>query len=801
MSDLLKFYHAPAFEHPAKGVLFRDAREYADMFDEIASLIGLPNDGRLFGETQLIARCLIKAWRQEKNVIFDWSILDRMYADAQNSTDKKSTWGTRRESPVYAFVLSYYEIGQSNGVPPQHIALLPYLLKRIWKCYSQVDYPTDDYLYHLCLVAKKLLATAPTFPSVSRFDWLYTERLAIAKCVISCVLDDDIGLTTDPDWTYINDLLFRDRNRLGQGGGGHGGAHQMRWLLLERRPTAFAVIDNPRYLDFKDYFSEDDGVKPDVRGKVHSSAYIPSSMDYQAMVEAGEFKVDYVDDYGFSFPAHWFDDPWKAKRKERGKIEAMVFAERTYPWDVACLFLRTIRVILDKIIRGDMESAVLAMTLFMGMSESDIKRLKFGVISEDEYSDGHNPEQLLHGDRFYDPTKKEMWWINELGFEDEAIYLCVPLIVRLNLPPALAEIMPVQESSNLQLFSASELRNAKKYLKELEKDGVSSPSLSRLRKTFEAYFVNAAGLPEIFADHLRGGKRTYLMSQHHYISLDWHHHVEQWHHMVGRFFAYDEEKISQLINDMLFRTPDPASELKQQLHVGAIHTPSKTALIKHFSALYGDLPDNMGSVLASVDQWNSFVTYLYYMMAGCTGRRPQRDPFPNLRNFDLLNGCFFIDDKHNKSFKESRVVPLCPTLNKSLNIYSRLDAKQRTRMKLRAFSDDTSVGEPFLIDVQFKQLIQVSPASCDRLVGTRLQTDGYCMGLRNGLRHLLLSRLQQVGITSEWIDSISGHRHMGREMEMSSSMANWLTTANKLQEIIETEIVVSLGLKVPFDGN
>jgi len=798
-SDFQAFYHAPLATHPAIDQLGVTG-EFQGLFHSIASLVGLPDDGRLFAKSEPAVRCLLEAWQAMTGVGFDWDQFDALYARISSDDGKKSTWGTRRESPMFALVLSHMEVTQHNIIPSHFVALMPYLVRRVWQCYSQVDLASDDYLYHLCLVSKKLLASAPAFPPQSRFNWTYAERLAIAKRAINFTLADDVGLASDPDWTYINDILFRDRKSLGHGGGGHSGERHARWLLFENQPIFRSTHDDLRGQEASDYWGDEEGLKPDARGKVVTSAFVPFSMDFKVIIEAGEFEIDYVDGYGFSFPAHWFEDAWQAKRKMRGKIEAMVSTERVCPWDVHCLSMDVVRKVLSRIRSGSDDGAVLAMVLFLGMQEGEIKRLQLCGIPDRQGEDGQSTEQLLHGSRFYDPETQELWWINERGFEDREGYLNVPIIVRLALPQVIADVMPVCTDPKKHLFSDIHIRSAKKYLTSMGIDGIKHPSLSRLRKTFEAYFVNGAGLPEVFADHLRGTKRPYLISQHHYISLDWHHHVEQWHSMVSALCDYSGYQISGLLAGMRFKHPYSSDEALQRIYAGAVHTPSDGVLTKHCSALYSDLPDNVDAVLASVEQWNAYVAYLYFMMAVCTGRRPLRDPFSNLDNFDLESDAIFVDDKHNKSFKESRVIPLCLTLKRSLEIYAQLDARQRMRMKLRSYWDETSVGEPFLIDVDDKKLVKVSPASCDSLVGRRLQEAGYCIGLGNGMRHFFLSRLQRVGITREGIDSVSGHRHMGRETEMSSSMMNWDVSANRLRAVIEIEIAQFLGMKVPFDG-
>jgi len=117
--------------------------------------------------------------------------------------------------------------------------------------------------------------------------------------------------------------------------------------------------------------------------------------------------------------------------------------------------------------------------------------------------------------------------------------------------------------------------------------------------------------------------------------------------------------------------------------------------------------------------------------------------------------------------------------------------------KMSGYSSEVQVNQLFLVDEYSKELVKVTPANLDRLSGITTES-GYFEGLGNGCRHFLLTRLFQARTPQESIDLVSGHRHVGREAELSSSTLNYVERAEVLRNVIESEVAQRLGLRIPF---
>jgi len=156
---------------------------------------------------------------------------------------------------------------------------------------------------------------------------------------------------------------------------------------------------------------------------------------------------------------------------------------------------------------------------------------------------------------------------------------------------------------------------------------------------------------------------------------------------------------------------------------------------------------------------------------------------------------FYIEDKHNRKFKESRIVPLCSTLRQALQVHSDIHQDWLVSKIISGFTLEGPPDSFFLIDEEQRALIPVSPRECDRLINSSgIKTEMYFEGIRNGLRHYLLTTLHQAEIPQLLIDFISGHRHMGMEPEFKGSPISWRDSAECLALAIEENVVLPLGL-------
>jgi len=795
--SLLKFYHSsPAIDHSAAAVL-KVTGSYRSLFNTIATLIDLPGDGRSFSEAKPIVHCLIKAWENETGESFSWKELDELYSSIPTVSDSINTWGVREANPVFSFLM----YSEKVEITSQYKALVPFFLRRINQCYHQVENPGEQYCYHLALAAKKLIVSAPNLPPISRFDWSYESRLLLAVSALKKKVNDSVDLTTSGDWAYISDLLFRDRIKLGQGGGGSGGQRQSRWLLFEfgEYPILHTQTDE---LDLPLDIDSDQGCFcPDRKGDVNYITRVHPNINRLAITSVGEHEVDYIHSHAAAFPAHWFGDPWKAKRRMRGKQEAMVANERILPWDKKCLSLRFIRIILNQVLQSaaDPCHGILTFSLLLGSPEKVMKKIHFGRFIKDGEPDQGITEKLMQGFRYFDPQKRILWWLNLRGAEDNTHYLYVPLLVCLKLPRIMTKHLPDDGIQNRAVFSTADFRKAKKYLRGLGNDGVGLPTLKRLQQTFEAYFVHGGGIAEIVADHLQGRVRNHLISQHYYITTPWESAVKSWRRMVGVLLRNSETTVSRLVNKMVFCYE--GGESNNQVFTGAVKTPNVGALRSHAALLLTSFPEKKIDMrYSSPQQWNAYVSYIYLIMGSCTGRRPQRDPFPLLSDFDLVNSCLFIDDKWNKTYRESRIIPLCRTLHKAISDHLQIHDKCFMKWKLNGYSSSSvAINQLFLIDEGANELVEVTPNALDRLSGLT-GDQAYFENLGNGCRHFLLTQMHFAGISQDLIDFISGHRHVAREAEMSSSVVSWEVNAKIFQEFVEHKIVVPLELRAPLNA-
>jgi len=795
--SLLEFYHsAPAIDHSAADGL-EVPGSYRSLFNTIATLIDLPDDGRHFGETKPIVQCLIEAWLDETAEQFTWEAFDEFYNSLATESDLINTWGVRESNPAFSFLMHSSKV----EITSQYKALVPFFLKRINRCHQQVVNPGTLYCYHLALAARKILVNAPSMPPISRFDWSFESKLLLAiNAINDKKVTDSVDLTTSPDWAYIEDLLFRNRKKLGKRGGGSGGVHKSRWILFEFGEYPILHKETEKFDVSFDVDGDQGCFFPDIKGDVNYITRAHPNINPLAIKSAGEHEVDYIHSHAVVFPAHWFGDPWQAKRRIRGKQEAMVANERILPWDKRCLSLRFIRIILNQVWQSDVDPChgILAFSLLLGSPEKIIKKIHFGRFLKDGDPDQGVTEKLMQGFRYFDPKKRILWWLNLKGAEDNTHYLYVPPLVHLKLPRMITKHMPDDGVQNGTVFSATDFRKAKKNLRILGNDGLGLPTFKRLQQTFEAYFIHGGGMPEIVADHLQGKIRNHLISQHYYITTPWESAAKNWRRMVGVLLRNSETTVSRLVNKMAFIYE--GIESNNQVFTGAVKTPNVAALRSHAALLLTYFSKKMIDMrYSSPQQWNAYVSYIYLIMGVCTGRRPQRDPFPVLSDFDLVNSCLFIDDKWNKTYRESRIIPLCRTLHKAISDHLQIHDKCFMKWKLNGYSSSSvAINQLFLVDEDANELVKVTPNTLDRLSGLTVD-QAYFENLGNGCRHFLLTQMHIAGVPQDLIDFISGHRHIARETEMSSSVVSWEVNAKIFQEFVENKIVVPLGLRAPLN--
>jgi len=238
LEDILNFYCLHSVGPHQAAQKFDPPIECETAFNAIAWLIGLPDDGRLFNMSEPIARHLISAWERGTGRTFAcWDQIDALYLyrTLSYASSSDSLYGIKTSHPIFSFLMTFAPVGTAE-LQPAFRSLGPFLLRRIRQCHTQVENSTDAYLYHLCLAARKIVAAAPDSLNEPKFDLDYPLRLALGKRAKEAVIGDT-RLTSQADWSYIRDLLFRNRTKLSAGGGGGEGEKKQRWLLLEHPPA------------------------------------------------------------------------------------------------------------------------------------------------------------------------------------------------------------------------------------------------------------------------------------------------------------------------------------------------------------------------------------------------------------------------------------------------------------------------------------------------------------------------------------------------------------------------------------
>jgi len=715
----------------------------------------------------------------------------------------KKIRGSRGTNPLFAFLLvTAAEQTDLSRIAnnSRYVALVPFLLKRIRYLNHTTLGKKDKYIGQLSLCARKIVVGAPSLQKRSSFHWSDQTKMIIARHAQNYLVEST-KLISKPEYTYLTDLLFCERKTLDHRSGGGAGERTHRWFLFENEPAWSGEIDSE-----VEQGEESDGFLPSNAGKQVN--HIFSNASYKSLkkqvIHAGEYSVDYNEKRSLEFPASWFVDPWTAKRRDKGKVESSVAAQRIAPWDKVTISKKAIYKLIKMMLDNpEPWKGVIALTLFVGVGEKAINKMRVGNLKPQKTLSREMVRRLLQSGRFYNPKSKKMCWYNLIGTSDNGRYQSPSLDVEMRLPNICARHLVNHHYDDNKLFSKSDVSKAKDYLEFMGKDGVSLITLKRLRNTFESFFIHGSGLPVIFADLIQNQERFYLRSQHYYVTLNWTQSLEEWHRMLNEFVTGIQEElpISDILSSMRFQeSPQRESLQNEPIYAGANKTPSKQALRNHFCFLKDVFSKCSGTIIdADANQWNAYIAYLYGLYAVATGNRPLRDPMPEMSCMNLEEGWVYIDDKHNRVFKESRIVPLCPILKKSLLKHQEIHQEWLITKMINGYELDGPRDSFFLIDEERKMLIPVSPRECDRLFCEQGKiSDQYFEGLNNGFRHYLLTTLDSVGTPQLMIDFISGHRHMGIEPEFNVSPVSWKQTANHLSRIIEANVLRPLEIEVPL---
>jgi len=812
-NKLLTFYHCqvPDEIHPISSMLNLDVQE-SNIISDIFYLIDLPNNGQCVAHMQPIVEWLIVAYSKESGADIKSLIvfIEKVWNYINTTAGLSPLWGfnksskIRKKNPIFTFCFLGSSAGSAVAIPVTGVSTVfmafgPYLLRSLWKIKSE---KVND-IYENSLAARKLAVMPMEVELEKGFELDEFEKLRIAKFAQNFVHGDKMFFTEN-DMVYVRRILFSEDRESRTTAGRKNSREEVTerdllWLPFEKE-NSFAIHEP--YFDDSDELDSGNGFYPEVDR-------VSGTSDVEVVVELrtknrsyktfGEYDGDYKGSVSIGFPAKWFD-PWKAKSGERGKIEAMTYSTVVMPWDKVCLSSSTLNKIVGSFRTQLLKPScgIIAMTLLMGMPLNTLKKLRW--LEKHDISNflDKNSKKLIDGSCYIDKSKGCIWNIAERS-EERPEYYKIPDIISLKLPGVLIKQLPVNGEVGDLIFSAEDFKIAARYMTGFGKDLVSTLSLARLRKTFQAYFVCGAGLPELWADMLAFQPSFHLNSQRFYVTSSLRGLEDEWHRMVDEFVSGIQNGLSteHVLEKMSFKTS--ALSLQTDSYIGASCTPNRKAVIGHFNVLWRHFPHSISELLkASGSEWNAYLGYLHGCIELGTAKRPERDPKISMSTVRLNLDAIFIADKNNRKYSEARFLPLCSTLTKILRIHADIQKNWVEQKICQGYSLEGSINSLLLIDNSTRSLVPFNQNTLDELLDGVVD-DGYMRGARNAFRHFLITRLHSAGFDQFQIDFMAGHRRHGMEPEFLTSPVRWTSQAKELSEFIEIEVFHNLGLKKPVN--
>ncbi|MGC8703427.1 MAG: DNA breaking-rejoining enzyme, catalytic core [Thiomonas sp.] len=157
---------------------------------------------------------------------------------------------------------------------------------------------------------------------------------------------------------------------------------------------------------------------------------------------------------------------------------------------------------------------------------------------------------------------------------------------------------------------------------------------------------------------------------------------------------------------------------------------------------------------------NALTHYVHAMLRFSLGLRDVGQPLPSWDRIDLHHGVVLLSDKDDVAASATRLVPLCPTAAKQLQIYA-----QHARAMLTRFVPAELASPPpvlfYLRRGRSERMERIDRPTRD-MVTTIETASGYTLP-RNTGRHWLRSRLAQMGLRGELIEFFMGHWQRGAE--------------------------------------
>ena len=810
--DILKFYHCTQKEHPLSPSLSLHCNLSRNVISQFLNLIDCPIDGRCLIYMQKTCGYLLSSFYEEHHDRTPTTttetqrlIWEAVKAESiTNDLFLKKSMPTKSDNPIYTF---HFEVCPSTPSNPEFKALnertyrvlAAFLHKRMNHWFQNIEQErpgidTKQYSSHLGLAARKSVRGFLGDTSKSGFHFTRLERALLPEILDESVTSIGKKLLATGDKSYLKDLFTRNHRR-------HEGRdfterefnnRIKRWLTEPYSPTISTIEQNYQ-------------VKPTSPFKLNTK----TSNDEETTINfytnnPSSKSVEETNKTTITIPPEWTQTGWEQKRRTVGIIENTVQAFSIQPWDSRCISLKGLRSIYHHLILNEQISPkirfIILMSLFIGISRLSLINIGYMKVPRTIDDRGIDMEAVVSDRIWLDTDLNLIWWFSGGSSGRDAPYYQVEYFREIRLPNIISDTFNLIPD-NERLIYKKDFTTTTKVLARIGTDGLTNITTPRLTLTFRAYFINGAGFPSIFADFIIGRKSSHLLSQHSYITTPLDYIIEEWHRMCSEFLTglSSSEPLESTLTKMRHK-PLKLSNIEKyenSVFIGSPLTPKTKTIQQHLRGLYIKFPhDAAGLLLSNDNTWNYYIAYLYTFFALCTGQRPNHSPMPLQKLINFPTKTAYVSDKNNRFYKEHREIFLAPSLIKLLKAHKGLSNSWVIKKRTQGYTLDGSLDSFLIADANLKKLIPVSPKKLDELLVDQPTT--YFFGLANGCRHLLLSTLNWNGTPQEYIDFISGHRHVGFEPSHICSPISAKRVGIHLAEIIETKLIPLFDLKQPI---
>jgi len=714
----------------------------------------------------------------------------------------ESSYGLAKKNPVYRFHFDVFPFYSSDNdarirYRESYNSLASFLHQRANHWLRKPTKTNEKYKSNLGLVCVKAVHGFMYSHVKSGFRLSKVERGLLPVKLSHVTTVSGEKLLSTGNMSFVKDLFIRDERGTETRGKHHKDfkGRIKRWFPMPF-PPAVSVPTESYHFNRNGPFianSEDDANEPSIFNFYTNEADNNNPEDATVTTIAA--------------PPEWSLTGWEQRRKNVGRIESAVQVYHIQPWSNRCLSLSTLKLIHWHIVENEALASetkfIILMTLLLGLSDKallDTHPMKLPTTVDDDDID---MEAIAANKTWLDVDLEILWSVSQQSSEATSGYYFVDDFHEVKLPPCICNVLR-DIKHKLHPIGKADIKATNRFLKSLPSDGLMGISISRLSQTYRAFFINGAGLPNIYGDFIRGRQTANLLSQHAYLTVPEAYLIPEWHRMCAAFLQGISSYVSLpiILSNMHFKpmSLENISEYENTKFMGSALTPKISIIKNHLKNLYDKFPHSHEALIAADDKtWNCYMAYVYLFYALTTGQRPNRSPMPmqNLINTNLRIA--YISDKNNRYYKEHRQIPLCPPLIKVLCTHQQISKQWLTRKRMQGYGIEGDLDSFFVADTKRKILLPVSPNKLDAMLDN--PPPPYFSGISNGCRHLLLTTLNWLGTPQDHIDYISGHRHVGFEPTHICSPTSSKRIGEYLSQVIESSIVPLYNLKQPVWDN